>query len=333
MQIAVTGSIATDHLMRFPGRFTQHLVADKLDSVSLSFLVDKLDIHRGGVAANICFTLGSMGMSPVLVGAVGDDFADYRSWLERHGVDTESVHVSQTQHTSRFLCTTDEDQNQIASFYAGAMSEARDIELKPVADRVGSLALVVVAPNDPTAMVRHTEECRTRGYPFAADPSQQLARMEGDDVRKLVDGASYLFTNKYETEMLLRSTGWSKDDVLGRVGRWVMTHGSDGVWIEAAGEAPVVVPAVPVKEETDPTGVGDAFRGGFLWGLQHELGLERAAQVGCTVAAVVLETIGTQEYVLDPEAFVDRIARVYGDEAAAEVGPRVLWHTNDERNA
>jgi adenosine kinase len=319
MRIAVTGSIATDHLMVFPGKFAEQLVEDKLENISLSFLVDQLDIRRGGVAANIAFGLGSLGMSPILVGAVGDDFAEYRSWLDRHGVDTKSVHVSAERHTSRFLCTTDESQNQIASFYAGAMQEAREIELQPVADRVGGLDLVVVAPNDPEAMVRHTEESRQRGFAFAADPSQQLARMEGPDVRKLVDGAKYLFTNEYETSLLLQVTGWTADDVLDRVERWVMTHGADGVRMEGRGLETVTVPAVPVKKEADPTGVGDAFRSGFLWATSVKLGTERAMQVGCTLAAIVLETVGTQEYTLDRAEFSDRVARAYGNAAAAEI--------------
>ncbi len=196
MRIAVTGSIATDHLMTFPGRFTDQLLPDQLARVSLSFLVDELEIRRGGIAANICFGMGSLGKESILVGSVGDDFADYRSWLERHSVDTASVHVSEIHHTARFLCTTDQEQNQIATFYAGAMSEARSIEIKPVADRVGGLDLVVISPNDPEAMLRHTDECRTRGYPFAADPSQQLARMDGADVRRLIEGAAYLLTNE-----------------------------------------------------------------------------------------------------------------------------------------
>ncbi|MGH3499669.1 MAG: carbohydrate kinase family protein [Nocardioidaceae bacterium] len=323
MRIAVTGSIATDHLMHFPGRFTDQLVADQLESVSLSFLVDHLDIRRGGVAANISFALGAMGMRPILVGAVGNDFDEYRSWLERHGVDTSAVRVSDTLHTSRFLCTSDEDQNQIASFYAGAMADARDIELQPIADRAGGLDVVVIGPNDPVAMVRHTQECREHGFPFAADPSQQLARMEGDEVRKLIEGASYLFTNKYESQMLLRSTGWTEQDVLDRVGWWVVTQGADGVRIEANGETAVTVPAVPVKEEVEPTGVGDAFRAGFLWGLSMDMTHERSTQVGCTLAAVVLETVGTQEYELDHARFCDRVARVYGEGAAAEIGERL----------
>ncbi|SNR76549.1 adenosine kinase [Haloechinothrix alba] len=319
MRIAVTGSIATDHLMAFPGKFADQFVADQLANVSLSFLVDELEIRKGGVAANIAFGLGALGMSPVLVGAVGADFEEYRAWLERHGVDTKSVYVSPNKHTARFLCTTDETQNQIASFYAGAMGEASNIELAPIVERSGGLDLVIIAPNDPGAMVKHTEECRANGYAFAADPSQQLARMDGDAVRKLVDGASYLFTNEYETALLKQSTGWSHDEVLDRVGSWVMTHGADGIVIESRQHDPVKVAAVPDVNEVEPTGVGDAFRSGFLWGLSVKLPMERAAQAGSTLASFVLETVGTQEYTLERSTFSDRVARAYGGDAAAEI--------------
>jgi len=319
MRIAVTGSIATDHLMSFSGKFSDQFVADQLDHVSLSFLVEELDIRRGGVAANISFALGRMGLSPILVGAVGHDFGDYRSWLDRHGVDTKSVHVSEDKHTARFLCTTDQTQNQIASFYAGAMSEAREIELQTVADRVGPLDLVVVAPNDPEAMLRHTEECRQRGFTFAADISQQLAIMPGEDVRKLVEGASYLFTNEYESSLLLKHTGWTTDEVLDRVGSWVTTYGGQGVRIEGRNHEPVQIKAVPGVKVVEPTGVGDAFRAGFLWGLSWNLSMERAAQTGCVLASIVLETVGPQEYPLDRADFSDRAARAYGNDAAAEI--------------
>ncbi|HEY8372632.1 MAG TPA: carbohydrate kinase family protein [Pseudonocardiaceae bacterium] len=324
MRIAVTGSIATDHLMFFPGRFTEQFVSDRLDRVSLSFLVDDLMIRRGGVAANIAFGLGVLGLRPVLVGAVGSDFDDYRTWLERHGVDTGSVHVSRTRHTARFLCTTDQDQNQIASFYAGAMVEARDIALRPVAERVGGLDLVVVAPNDPEAMLRHTAECRAQGYRFAADPSQQLARMSGTEITELVDGAHLLFTNEYESALLLEKTGWSHADVLARVGSWVTTLGDKGVRIESAHAPAVEVPAAPEQRRVDPTGVGDAFRAGFLAALAWGLGTERAAQVGCQLAVLVLETAGTQEYVLHRADFLDRLRRAYGAEVAEEVAEHLV---------
>ena len=323
MRIAVTGSIATDHLMTFPGRFADSLVADSLHKVSLSFLVDDLDVRRGGVAANIAFGMGCLGLRPLLVGAVGADFADYRSWLERHNVDTASVHVSEFRHTARFVCTTDAEHNQIASFYAGAMEEAREIELKPVADRAGGLDLVVIGANDPEAMLRHTAECRMRGYDFAADPSQQLARMDGEAIRALVDGARFLFTNEYEEKLTEHKTGWSGAEILDRVQVRVTTLGKDGVRIEQNGEPVIRVGVPPEERKVDPTGVGDAFRAGFLAGVAWGVSYERSAQVGAMLATHVIETIGTQEYELGRGRFLDRLAAHYGDEAAAEVESHV----------
>ena len=320
-RVAVTGSIATDHLMHFPGRFADQLLADQLHKVSLSFLVDDLVVRRGGIAANIAYGMAQLGLHPVLVGAVGTDFADYRSWLERHGVDCDSVYVSEVGHTARFVCTTDDDLNQIASFYTGAMSEARNIELAPVAERLGGLDLVVISPNDPEAMLRHARECRERGYPFASDPSQQLARMPGEDIRQLIEGATYLVTNEYERSLLLSKTGLTEAQVREQVQVQVTTLGKDGVEIsgkELAG--PIRVSAArDVNSSTDPTGVGDGFRAGFFAALSWGLGLERSAQVGSLMAALVLETVGTQEYEVRADAFLKRFALSYGDTAAAEV--------------
>jgi adenosine kinase len=254
---------------------------------------------------------------------VGRDFDDYRSWLERHGVDTASVHVSDLRHTARFLCTTDADHNQIASFYPGAMSEARDIELGPVATRLGGLDLVLVGANDPEAMVRHTDECRTRGIPFAADPSQQLARMEGEEIRRLVDGADYLFTNEYEAGLTEQKTGWSGDQILERVKVRVTTHGAKGSLIERRGERAVQVACAQEERKADPTGVGDAFRGGFLAGLAWDLSLQRCAEVGSLLAAHVIETVGTQEYALSQARFLERLGDAYGPDALADVGPHL----------
>lgn len=323
MKIAVTGSIATDHLMHFPGKFGEQLLADQLDKVSLSFLVDDLVVRRGGIGANIAFGMAQLGLSPVLVGAVGMDFADYRSWLERHGVDCESVHVSEVAHTARFVCTTDDEMCQIASFYAGAMAEARSIELEPVAERFGGLDLVVISPNDPDAMLRHTEECRQRGYPFAADPSQQMARMPGEQISRLVDGAAYLFTNDYEKGLLESKTGMSDGEVLERVELRVTTLGGDGVEITGRDIAPIRVPVAAGVQPQDPTGVGDGFRAGFLSAVGWGLSLERSAQVGNLLAALILETVGTQEYVVGRDEFCKRLAESYGDEAADEVRDRL----------
>ncbi len=323
MAVLITGSIATDHLMTFPGRFADSLVAEKLDKVSLSFLVDELEVRRGGVAPNIAFGLGCLGLRPVLVGAVGPDFADYESWLQRHNVDTSGVHMSDSRHTARFVCTTDSEQNQIASFYPGAMSEARNIELKPVVDRVGKADVVLIGANDPGAMLRHTQECRFRGYPFAADPSQQLARMDGDEIIPLIEGATYLFANEYEAALIEQKTGWSSADIAGMVDTRVTTLGPDGARVERRGEAPVTVKVAEEDRKADPTGVGDAFRAGFLAGQAWGVGDERSAQVGALLATYVIETIGTQEYELARTHFLERMARTYGDDAAADVEPHV----------
>jgi len=309
--------------MTFPGRFADSLVAEKLDKVSLSFLVDELEVRRGGVAPNIAFGLGCLGLRPVLVGAVGPDFADYESWLQRHNVDTSGVHMSDSRHTARFVCTTDSEQNQIASFYPGAMSEARNIELKPVVDRVGKADVVLIGANDPGAMLRHTQECRFRGYPFAADPSQQLARMDGDEIITLIEGATYLFANEYEAALIEQKTGWSSADIAGMVDTRVTTLGPDGARVERRGEASVTVKVAEEDRKADPTGVGDACRAGFLAGQAWGVGDERSAQVGALLATYVIETIGTQEYELARTHFLERMARTYGDDAAAEVEPHV----------
>ena len=204
MTIVVTGSIATDHLMKFPGKFSEQLLADHLQKVSLSFLVDDLVLHRGGVAGNMAFAIGVLGGDVALVGAAGKDFDDYREWLTSHGVNCSHVLISDAAYTARFVCTTDEDMAQIASFYPGAMSESRNIKLADVAEAADSIDLVIVGANDPEAMFLHTEECRALGLAFAADPSQQLARLSGDEIRKLIDGATYLFTNDYEWDLLLQ---------------------------------------------------------------------------------------------------------------------------------
>ncbi len=319
MRIAVTGSIATDHLMTFPGRFVEHFIADKMDRVSLSFLVDRLEIRRGGVAANISFGLGVLGLRPLLVGAVGPDFGPYRDWLSEHGVDCGEVRESTRQHTARFVCTTDLDGNQIASFYPGAMSEDAEIELAPLATRVGGLDLVLIGASDPDAMFSHTRECAALGIPFAADPSQQLPRLDGPQVRALVDGAAYLFCNEYEEALIERKSGWGSADVLARVEVRITTLGPAGARVERSGEPPIMVGPVPEQRKADPTGTGDAFRAGFLAAIGWGLSLERAAQLGNLLAVTVLEADGPQEYELKPALVAERLAGAYGPEAAAEI--------------
>lgn len=323
MSLLITGSIATDHLMTFPGKFADSLVVDQLDKISVSFLVEDMEVRRGGCAANICFGLGSLGLRPVLVGAVGEDFVEYRSWLERHNVDCDFVHVSATRHTARFTCTNDASMAQIASFYAGAMSEAREIELKPIVDKIGDVELVLIGPNDPEGMRRHTQECRDRGYRFVADPSQQLAFGDGELIRDLIDGAEILISNEYEASLITQKCGWSEEDVLQRVGTWVVTLGEHGVKIVRKGEDAIVVPAVPEIEKVEPTGVGDAFRAAFLAALSWGLDWERAAQLGCLLAVYVVERVGTQEYTLHQESFLSRFEDAYGATATAEIAEHI----------
>ncbi|OAN35147.1 carbohydrate kinase family protein [Mycolicibacterium iranicum] len=319
MTIAVTGSIATDHLMRFPGKFSEQLLADHLQKVSLSFLVDDLVMHRGGVAGNMAFAMGVLGGSPTLVGAVGADFDDYRQWLTSHGVNCDNVLVSDSAYTARFVCTTDEDMAQIASFYPGAMSESRNIKLADVVAKTGSPSLTIIGANDPEAMFLYTEECRALGMAFAADPSQQLARLSGEEIRKLIDGATYLFTNDYEWDLLLQKSGWSEAEVMRQIQLRVTTLGEKGVDLVGRDGTFVHVDVVPETHKEDPTGIGDAFRAGFLTGRDAGLSLERSAQLASLVATLVLEAPGPQEWSWDKDSAVQRLSEAYGAEAAQEI--------------
>jgi adenosine kinase len=311
-----------DHLMRFSGQFSESLVTEQLDRVSLSFLVEDLQIRRGGIAPNICFGLAALGLEPLLVGSVGEDFGDYRAWLERHGVQTWPIRVSETQHTARFICTTDSVNAQIGSFYTGAMAEARQIELQPIAERAGGLDLVVISPNDPEAMLRHTDECRSRALDFVADPSQQMAWLDGPKIKKLIDGATYLFSNDYEDGLITQKTGWSHEEILKRVAVRVITRGAKGSSVEVAGEPRLDIPVAREAARVDPTGVGDAYRAGFLAGLAWEVPPERCAQLGSLLAAYAIEVVGTQEYRFDG-TFLTRFEDAYGAAAAAQIAPHL----------
>ncbi|GAA4678632.1 carbohydrate kinase family protein [Gordonia humi] len=318
MFIAVCGSLATDHLMKFPGKFSDQLVADQLEHISLSFLVEDLVLHRGGVGGNIAYALGVLGNEPLLIASAGGDFDEYENWLTSHGVDCRGVHRSATKHTARFMCTTDETMAQLATFYAGAMTEAGDIDLaQVVADKRPDL--VLIGADDPAAMARHTAACRAEGIPFAADPSQQLARLDGGAARELIDGAAYLFTNEYEWGLLKQKTGLSDDDIAKLVGVRVTTLGGGGVDIIDTDGTVTHVDVVPVNEQVDPTGVGDGFRAGFLTGLSKNLSFERSAQLGAMVATLVLECESTQGWVWDADAAGERLAAAYGEQAATEI--------------
>ena len=323
MKIGVAGSVGLDHLMTFSGKFTDSLVAGSLEKVSLSFLVDSLDVRRGGCAANIAFGMGVLGLNPVLIAAVGKDWPDYEAWLSRHGVDTSHALVSETLYTAHFMVTTDDDLNQIASFFPGAMSEARNIELGPIMDKSGRFDMVVISPDDPEAMLHHSDVCRQMGIPFAADPSQQMARMSGEEIKLLIDGAAYLFMNEYELALAMQKTEWSDAEILSRVKVRVVTLGSKGAKVESVGQETILVGCPQEKSKTDPTGVGDSFRSGFIAGLAWGLNHERCAQLGSLIATYVIETMGTQEYRFTGEEFVARFEQAYGKSAASEIAAHI----------
>jgi len=319
----VAGSVGLDHLMTFNGKFSDSFVAGSLEKISLSFLVDSLDVRRGGCAANIAFGMGVLGLNPILIAAVGKDWPDYEAWLSRHGVDTSHALVSESLYTAHFMVTTDDDLNQIASFFPGAMSEARNIELAPIMEKSGRFDMVVISPDDPEAMLRHSEVCRDLGIPFAADPSQQMARMSGEEIKLLIDSATYLFMNEYELALAMQKTGWTDAEILARVKFRVVTLGSKGAKVESTSGEYVQVGCPQENSKVDPTGVGDSFRSGFIAGLAWGLSHERCAQIGALIATYVIETTGTQEYRFTGPEFIARFAQSYGDDAASEIAMHI----------
>ncbi|MGI9018133.1 MAG: carbohydrate kinase family protein [Euzebya sp.] len=321
MRIAVSGSIAEDFLLTFPGRFADMILVDQIDRLSLSFLADDLTHHRGGVGANIAYGMGQLGANPVLTGAVGEDFnSGYRQWLEDHGVDCGGVYVSE-KATARFMCTTDNAQSQIATFYAGAMGDSHLIELGDVVKAAGGIDLVVISPAGPEGMLQHTKQAHDLGIKVLADPSQQLARMEGPEIKPLVDGAAYLICNDYERGLITSKTGWSDAELRAAVGVLITTHGAQGATIEDTTEAARSVAAVSPDEGValEPTGAGDAFRAGFLSGMAAALDLDHCTMLGCAVATMALETAGPQGYLISAEDLRRRLQGAYGDEATATV--------------
>ncbi|MBZ0299165.1 MAG: carbohydrate kinase family protein [Anaerolineae bacterium] len=310
MDIIITGSIAYDYLMRFPGRFTDHLIGDQLHQISLSFLVDDMTKHWGGVAANIAFNAALLGLKTHLLGTVGRDFPDYRQWLESVGVDTSTVRQIDEVFTASFFVNTDLDNNQIASFYTGAMAYARNFAIADVYEREPDM--VIISPNDPAAMVQLAQECRTRGIRFIADPSQQIPRFDGAQLRATTEGAYALIVNAYETEVMCKKTGQSVEDLRRQFEVLVITQGARGAHIYHHGEL-TEVPAFPVDEIRDPTGAGDAFRAGFLRGIASGWPLHLCGLVGSLCASYVLEHVGTQYHSFTLPEFITRF-REYADD-------------------
>ena len=308
MRIVVTGSIAFDYLMSFPGKFTEHFLPEHMQRVSLSFLVDSMDKRRGGCAPNIAYTLALLGERPCLMATAGQDFGDYRSWLEAAGVDTSLVRQVPDKFTASFFCSTDTDNNQIASFYTGAMANAAELSFRTVDD----VGLVIISPNDPSAMIQYAEECRTLGLRHIFDPGQQCARMSGGELADGILGANIVVCNDYEFELIRQKTGMGEAEVLRQVEALVVTRGEDGCSIYE-GRNRTDVKAVAPHRIVDPTGVGDAFRGGFMKGLASGAGYEVSAQIGSVAATYALEHLGGSSHAYTWDEFCERYEKHFGE--------------------
>jgi adenosine kinase len=309
MDILLTGSVAYDYLMTFPGLFKEQILPERLASISLSFLVDGMSKQRGGIAPNIAYSMALLGQKPRVMATVGEDFGDYRAWLDSKGVDTSLMQVIPGLFTASFFATTDQASAQIASFYPGAMGESarqsiKELEKKP--------DLVIVSPSAPDAMMKFPAECRELGIKYLYDPSQQVLRLEGSELARDMEGAYFLFCNDYEFGLISKKTGWSLDQILEHVKVLVITRGKDGADLYSDGDS-VHIPTVPEDEIVDPTGVGDAFRGGFLAG--YSLGFEwkLCGEIGSLAAVYCLEQRGTQNHSYTPAEFVARFRRHFDD--------------------
>ena len=309
MDIVLTGSVAYDYLMTFPGLFKEYILADKLDHISLSFLVDSMVKRRGGIAPNIAYSLALLGGSPRVMATVGEDFAEYRTHLEKIGVDTSLMKVIPGVFTASFFCNTDQSNAQIASFYPGAMDYAGELSFHDLSQKPD---WVVISPNSPDSMVKYPQECIELGIPYLYDPSQQIPRMTAEDLRLGVQGASALMVNDYEFELVKKLTGMHENEITENLRFMVITRGDQGASIYVDGEE-IRTPVVPAKEIIDPTGVGDAFRSGFLTGFSHGLDWEICGKMGALSATYCLEVMGTQEHYYTPQEFVSRFREHFMD--------------------
>jgi len=315
MDILLTGSVAYDYLMTFPGLFKEHILTERLDSISLSFLVESMSKQRGGVAPNIAYSMALLGVKPRVMATVGEDFGDYRAWLDSKGVDTSLMKVVPGLFTASFFATTDQASAQIASFYPGAMGVASSQSLKDLDKKPD---LVIVSPNAPDAMMKFPAECRELGINYLYDPSQQVLRLEGHELARDMEGAYFLFCNDYEFGLISKKTGWSLDQILDHVKVLVITRGKDGADLYVNGDA-VHIPTVPEEEIVDPTGVGDAFRGGFLAGYSHGLDWKLCGEIGSLAAVYCLEQRGPQSHNYSGKEFVRRFRNHFDDSGKLDV--------------
>ena len=315
MDILISGSVAYDYLMTFPGLFHEQILPERLKSISLSFLVDSMSKQRGGVAPNIAYTMALLGGHPRLFATVGEDFEEYRTWLEKFGVNTEWAKVVPGKFTASFFATTDQINAQIASFYPGAMADASILSLKNIETRPD---LVIISPTDPAAMMKHAAECRELGLAYLYDPSQQVLRLDGNEIARDMEGAHFLFVNDYEFGLISKKTGLDLQGMQKHVDVIVVTKGADGAVIYADGNE-YFIPVIPEERVIDPTGVGDAFRGGFLSAYSHGWDWELCGQLGSLAAVYCLEQNGTQNHFYTRPDFINRFRKYYDDRGRLDV--------------
>lgn len=312
----MTGSVAFDYLMTFPGRFTEHLIPDQMARLSVSFLVDEMRRVPGGCGPNIAYGLALFGERPVLLATAGDDAAAYRDRLARDGVDVSAMRLEPDLFTASFFVSTDLDQNQLASFYTGAMARARELSIRSLDP--ATAAFVVISPNDPEAMASYAQECREFEIPFLYDPSQQVTRLSAEEMRAGFRGAAILIVNDYELGILSHKTGLTRQQLAEEVPVFIVTHSADGSTIHApdgrGGHAVHEIPPAKVEREAlDPTGVGDMYRAGLLRGLRVGAPWPVAGRIGSVTAVFGLEALGPQPPRFRPADFVARFRRNFGE--------------------
>jgi adenosine kinase len=295
--------------MTFPGLFKEQILPERLEKISLSFLVDSMSRQRGGVAPNIAYTMALLGEHPRVMATVGEDFSDYRQFLEGAGVDTALLEVVPGLFTASFFATTDQSNAQLASFYPGAMGVASRQSILQVRPRPD---LVIVSPNAPEAMTKFAAECRQSKIPYLYDPSQQILRLEGQELARDMEGAQFLFVNDYEFRLISKKTGLGLAQVLKLAKVVVVTCGKEGATVYT-GDTEHFIPTVPEERIVDPTGVGDAFRGGFLTGYAHGFDWKLCAEIGTLAAVYCLEQKGPQNHAYTRAEFVRRFREHFDD--------------------
>lgn len=306
-RVLISGSIAYDTIMVFEGHFKDHILPDRVHMLNVSFLAPRMKREFGGCAANIAYNLKGLGGSPVVLATVGRDAGDYLERLRAQGIDTAHVKTLDEHYTAQAFITTDLSDNQINAFHPGAMAQAHAVSAHDALPG----AFGIVAPNGKEAMLAHARQFREAGVPFIFDPGQGLPMFDREELRGLIDAATAVAVNDYESSMLSERTGWSEEEIAARVEALIVTLGAEGaqVWTGATRTA---IPPCAVTAPVDPTGCGDAFRGGLLHGRSLGWDWVASARLGSTMGALKIEYQGAQNHPIVLEEVAARHEAAYG---------------------